>query len=332
MQLHLNTYGTYLHVKEEMFEIKIKQEDGSTKKTQVAAHKVKSIWIGLGIALSSDAVKLALTHNIDMVFLDFDGKPLGRFWHSKLGSTTKIRRQQLVVSDSAFGLQLIKIWLTEKIGNQINFYITLKKHRAKQAELIDESIEKASVYIDKINALEAQNTNLVADQLRAFEGNAGRIYFQTLSKLLPKQYQFEKRSFRPAEDVFNAFLNYAYGILYARVERALILAGLDPYVGILHRDDYNYKSMVYDFIEPFRIFAEAPTYRLFSSKKVKIEHTEKIENGFTLVKPGKELLVETFNQYLEGDKVRYKNKNQSRYNIMQQKAHELANQLLQQST
>ncbi len=328
MQLHLNTYGTYLHVKDDMFEIKIKQEDGKVEKHPIAAHKVKSIWIGQGIALSSDAIKLALTHNIDIVLLERDGHPLGRFWHSKLGSTTKIRKKQLIISDNDYGLKVIKKWLSEKINNQISFYKELKKHRQKHEDLLNESIAKAGEYIDKIEALEGFSTNEVADQLRAFEGNAGRIYFQTLSKLLPEQYQFAKRSFRPAEDPFNAFLNYAYGILYARVTRVLTLAGLDEYIGILHRDDYNHKSMVYDFIEPFRIFAEAPVYRLFSGKKVKIEHTEKIENGYTLVKPGKELLINSFNKYFEEDKVRYKNKNQSRQNIMQLKAHEFANEIL----
>jgi len=249
MQLHLNTYGTYLHVKDEMFEVKIKQEDGTVKKHQVAAHKVKSIWIGQGIALSSDSIKLALTHNIDIVLLEKNGHPLGRFWHSKLGSTTKIRKKQLIISDNDYGLKVIKKWLCEKVSNQINFYKELKKHRQKHEDLLNESMAKAGEYIVKIESLEGASTNEVADQLRAFEGNAGRIYFQTLSTLLPEQYQFAKRSFRPAEDTFNAFLNYAYGILYARVERVLVLAGLDQYVGILHRDDYNYKSMVYDFID-----------------------------------------------------------------------------------
>ena len=329
MQLHLNTYGTYLHVKEEMFEIKIKQKDGKVEKHPVAAHKVKSIWIGQGIALSSDAIALAVKHNIDVVLLEKSGNPIGRFWHSKLGSTTKIRKKQLIISDNNYGLKVIKTWLCEKICNQINFYKELKKHRQKHEDLLNESITKAGAYIDKINALEGASANVVADQLRAFEGNAGRIYFQTLSKLLPAQYQFSKRSFRPAEDPFNAFLNYAYGMLYSHVDRVLTLAGLDAYVGILHRDDYNYKSMVYDFIEPFRIFGEAPVYRLFTGKKVKVEHTEEIENGFTLVKPGKVLLVESFNKYFMEDKVRYKNKNMTRNNIMQQKAHGFANEILQ---
>jgi CRISPR-associated endonuclease Cas1 len=71
---------------------------------------------------------------------------------------------------------------------------------------------------------------------------------------------FKGRSSRPAEDPFNAFLNYAYGVLYSRVEKALIIAGVDPFVGFMHRDDYNMKSMVFDFIEPYRIYAEETVF------------------------------------------------------------------------
>ena len=91
MQLHLNTYGLYLHVKDKMFDVRKKQGDGLWSSKLVAAHKVKSIWLNKGTALSTDAVALALQHNVDIVFLENNGTPLGRVWHSKLGSTTLIR-------------------------------------------------------------------------------------------------------------------------------------------------------------------------------------------------------------------------------------------------
>ncbi len=65
MQLYINTYGTYVHVKDEMFEIRIKK-DKEVEKHHYSAKKVKSIIISLGAALSSDAVKLAITNNIDI--------------------------------------------------------------------------------------------------------------------------------------------------------------------------------------------------------------------------------------------------------------------------
>ena len=81
------------------------------------------------------------------------------------------------------------------------------------------------------------------NRIMGLESTAGRAYFRCLYKILPEKYQFTGRSRRPAKDPFNAVLNDCYGILYSLVEKACILSGLDPYVGFLHTDNYNKKSM-----------------------------------------------------------------------------------------
>ncbi len=123
-------------------------------------------------------------------------------------------------------------------------------------------------------------------------------------------------------------MNYAYGILYGKVEKALIIAGLDPYVGFMHRDDYNQKSLVFDYIEPYRIYGERVVYALFANKKVTSEHTDAITNGFSLNKAGKMLLIEAFQQYTVEEKVLYNKRKESRINILQLEAHHIAQKIL----
>lgn len=325
MQLHLNSYGLYLHVKDEMFEIKNTEKN---KINHIAAHKIKTIHLHKGMALSTDAILLALKHNIDIVLMDWGDKPAGRFWHSKLGSTTKIRKHQLELSLDHRCIPYVKKWLTTKLENQSTLLLSLKKHRPAKSDYLNEKAEKISDYKTRISALEGDKINTVAELLRAYEGNSGRLYFEALSYCLKPHYLFQGRSFRPAKDTFNAMLNYAYAILYGKVEKSLIIAGLDPFVGFLHRDDYNYKSLVYDFIEPYRIYAEVPVFRLFSAKKVNQSHTENITNGVSLNAEGKKLLVEKVNQYLIEEKKRYKNRNTSRENIIQLEAHQFAQEIL----
>jgi CRISPR-associated protein Cas1 len=60
---------------------------------------------------------------------------------------------------------------------------------------------------------------------------------------------------RGATDLVNQCLNYGYGILYAQVERAVLLAGLDPYAGFLHEDRPGKPSLVLDLVEEFRAHA-----------------------------------------------------------------------------
>jgi len=330
MQLHIDTYGAYLHVKDQLFEVKVRNNNGA-EKHHIAAHKVKSIWLAKGTALSSEAVHLAIKNNIDIVFLEYNGHPVGRVWHSKLGSTSLIRKEQVRASLDERSLEYVRQWLGRKLHNQADFIQRLLKHRKQHQEYLQDKVERIHALKVSIMDVKSDHIDTVADQLRGWEGTAGRLFFETLSYVLPPQYQFQGRSFRPAVDPFNAFLNYAYGILYSKVEKALILAGLDPFLGFLHRDDYNYKSMVYDFIEPYRLFADKVVFSLFSAKKVRQDHTESITNGCSISKEGKILLVDAFNQYMETDRILYKNKRQHRSNVIQWDAHQFANALIQQA-
>lgn len=335
MELFLNSYGTYLHVKNEMFTVRVK--DTKTKKVTthppIAAHKVERIFLTKGQALSTDAVQLALRHNIDIVFLEYeDGQPLGRVWHSGLGSTTRIRKRQLEASLNREALSWVKAWLGQKMSNQMDFLKDLKKHRKKQRPWLDNQIALIAHQYEQLQAAEADTLEPLAGSFRGWEGTASRVYFQTLSQLLLPEHRFAKRSSRPAADPFNAFLNYAYGVLYSHVEKALMVAGLDPYLGFLHRDDYNQLSMVYDFIEPYRIYAQRVVFRLFSAKKVNQAHTSPLANGVRLNELGKPFLMENFNNYFRQDKIRYNNRNQTRANALQQDAHRFANQLLEHKT
>ena len=330
MQLFIDTYGTYVHVKDEMFEVRIPEEDNKKeyRKRYFSAKKVTNILMPKAAALSTDAIILALKYNVDIVFIDYDGKPLGRVWHSKLGSTTRIRKAQLVASISHEGVKWVKDWIGQKMINQIEFVKDLKKHRTSFASYLDEKIEKLQNLHVSLSLLESDKVSGIADTVRGLEGTSGRIYFQVMSHVLPDQYRFNGRSSRPAKDPFNAFLNYAYGILYSKIEKCLIIAGLDPYLGFLHRDDYNQLSMVYDYIEPYRIYCDTVVFRLFSGKKVNKSHTDIITNGYSLNKTGKELLVNAFNKYFDIETIRYKGRNQTRSNAIQMDAHQFANSLI----
>lgn len=331
MHLHINTYGAYLHVKDDMFEVRLKQ-DGQEQKHHLAAHKVKTITLATSAALSTDAIRLALINNIDVIFLEYDGKPLGRVWHSKLGSTTRIRKLQLIASLNALGLSLVKEWLCQKMEQQAGMLQALAKHRPKLQEYLKEKQQRIAALEGGIRALEAATTAEVAETIRGLEGTAGRLYFEALSKCLPERWQFRGRSSRPAADAFNAFLNYAYGVLYSRVERVLILAGLDPYVGFLHRDDYNQLSFVFDFIEPYRPWMDDVVFKLFSAKKVNDGHLDAIKNGMSLNTEGKRVLMEALNKFMEEDTIRYKSRNLIRSHAMQLDAHAVAQRLLAEGT
>jgi CRISPR-associated protein Cas1 len=156
-----------------------------------------------------------------------------------------------------------------------------------------------------------------------------KIYFETLAEIINKKYKFKGRSRNPALDPFNCFLNYSYGILYSNVEKACILAGLDPYIGIMHTDNYNKKALVYDLIEKYRGYMDGIVFKLFSSRKVTDNCFDMVENGYYLNKVGKKILPKDYNDELE-KKIKYKDRNIAFRDIIQFDCHRIANRILKE--
>ena len=324
MQLYINTPGTMVKQKDNCFRM-MKNE----KKTDISPRKVESIVFCNQAMISTQAVVLALENNIDIIFLDKYGDPVGRVWHSKMGSTTMIRRRQLEVAEDDTGFALVKEMIGTKISNQARFLKKLMAARPGKEKEFTQYVNRIDSACSSLESLDG-DLDTKRGTLMGLEGTAGRAYYEALSPLLPEKYRFNGRSRRPARDEFNAVLNYMYGILYSQVEKALILAGLDPFVGFLHTDNYNKKSLVFDFIEPFRIFAEMRVVYLFTGRKIKESYFDKNEGAVTLNQEGKPIVVEAINQHLE-ESIRYRRRNIKRRSVILHEAHKMANILLEET-
>ncbi|MGC9366068.1 MAG: CRISPR-associated endonuclease Cas1 [bacterium] len=321
MELIINTYGSYLHKSGDCFKIKV--ED---KVHEISCKKVSSILISTGAYLSTDAIQMAMENNIDIVFLDKFGNPFSRVWHSKLGSTTLIRRKQIEISNSVAGMKYALEWIGNKFKNQIELLKNLRKTRPKKSAEITEYVERLKDLGIKIASLKGKIDDN-RQMILSLEAQGSKLYFQLLSSILPSRFQFNGRSRNPAKDEFNTLLNYAYGVLYSKVEKGCIISGLDPFVGIIHTDNYNKKSLVFDLIENYRIWAEEIVVKLFASRKVKNNMFDTIPRGLSLNKEGKEVLLKSFNEYMDIS-IRHRGRNVKRKNIIQLDCHRIANELI----
>ncbi len=322
MQLVINTPGTFITQKNECFCLKQKE-----KHFEISPLKVESIVISNQAMITSQVVVMALEHNIDVIFLDGYGDPIGRIWFAKMGSTALIRRRQIEAAESPLGTELVSDMVGQKLENQIAFLKKLMYARPGREEAFRTPIERITKAKEEIKADDNNKLEALRNHLMGIEGTAGRNYFQCLSRIMPEKYRFDGRSRRPAHDPFNACLNYCYGMLYGLVEKACILSGLDPYVGFLHTDNYNKKSLVFDLIEPFRIYGDQTAAYLFTGKKIKDDFFDFSDQAVSLNQQGKPVVVEAMNRHMD-EAVRYRRKNVKRRYIIQHEAHRMANILL----
>lgn len=267
---------------------------------------------------------LAIEHEIEVLFTDKSGMPIGRIWSPRYGSVSTIRKGQLNFTFSNDALQWIKEIIRRKIENQQALLLMMRTDNVAICRKREKNIARLEDYRTKIASLNGEIVSDVAAQLRGWEGVASKIYFETLNDLIPEEYRFEMRTQHPAMDVVNAFLNYGYGVLYGKIEGALIKAGIDPYIGILHRDDYNRPVLVYDVIELYRIWVDYVVYSLVVQQVVTDEYYSVREDGsYWLESLGRRVLIQSLNDYLD-EIITVKGVNRSRLTQIQLYAQDLA--------
>ncbi len=295
MDLIINSFGTSLSRDNNCFVILHK--DG---KQRVPVQGIASIQIGKGAQITSDAVLLAIENEIEILFLNNAGEPVGRIWSPKYGSVSTIRKGQVNFSLSKDAVDWIKETILQKIENQQALILAMQINDAVTQRLVDKTINKLDDYKSKIRTLTGESVSDIASALRGWEGLASKVYFDTLNLFIPEQYRFENRSQHPAMDIVNAFLNYGYGILYGKVEGSLIKAGIDPYIGIFHRDNYNRPILVYDVIELYRIWVDYVVYTLMAQNAVTDEfYSVKEDGSYWLENLGRRIIIQSLNDYLD---------------------------------
>lgn len=295
MELVINTFGTSLNRDNEGFVIST-----SEGRQRIPAEGITSIQISKGAQITSDAVMLAVEREIEVTFMDRSGNVIGRIWSPKYGSVSTIRKGQLNFSLSHDAIDWIKTVIRQKVENQQALLLAMTAPDVPTANRVQTAIRRLEDYRTKVASVDGEVISDIASTLRGWEGLASKIYFEALNLFLPEQYRFEKRSQHPAMDVANAFLNYGYGVLYGKVEGALIKAGIDPYIGVLHRDDYNRPVLVYDVIELYRVWVDYVVYTLLVQNAVTDEYYSVQTDGSYWLEPlGRRVLIQSLNDYLE---------------------------------
>ena len=134
----------------------------------------------------------------------------------------------------------------------MKFYGRSRKNNAPFQEMLDSMESDIDLLTKKTKHLPTQNPKKLRNLLLSIEGGAASSYWKMVKTLLGENAGFPGRERRGARDLINSCLNYGYGILYGKVWRALILSGLNPYLGFLHEPQVNKPVLVFDLIEEFR--------------------------------------------------------------------------------
>ncbi len=216
--------------------------------------------IGSDGLISFAAIRWLADQNASFVMLERDGSVLANTGPVR-SSDARLRRAQALGFNNGTALQIAIRLIERKLAGQE----LVARERLRSSPVADGIAELR-------NSLE-RTKNL--DAVLGIEANAALAYWSAWSKLgiqfpstdlarVPEHWlTFGARvspltsSPRLAVNPPNAILNYLYAMLEAEASLAASELGLDPGLGVLHKDTPNRDSLACDLMEPVRPLVDA---------------------------------------------------------------------------
>jgi len=303
--LYVSQYGAYLGMSKNSITVKVK----GRVVAKIPKHHCEQIIIaGQAISISSNMVYMCSQNGIAIDFVDDNDMPFASMLSIK-STYPKMALRQIEMIQKGKTLDIAKKFIIGKTKNQLNYLKYLNRYHND----VSMEIEKISSKIE--NLKKAQTIS----QLMGYEGEIGTIYWYAISLILKEKIIFAGRKTKGAKDLMNASLNYGYAILYARVQNALLKAGLALHISFLHSLQEGKPTLVYDLVEEFRAFVVDRAIVSMINKNEPL----KIDNSGRLTKESCYLIVKNVKERL-GVYTKYRGSSKKVENIIQEQAYLLA--------
>ena len=273
--LFITSENAYLTLDGETVCVEIERE----KAGQFPLHTLENIlcfsYQGASPALMGACAK----RGIGLTFFSPFGKFLCRVTGEPQGNVL-LRKQQYRISDDRDAS--CKIAKNLILGKVFNCRWTIDRTVRDHALRIDEERCRCSMqYL--MDAMSKIRNEKDLDSLRGIEGESASVYFGVFDELILNQkeaFPFRGRNKRPPLDNVNAMLSFGYTLLANDCANALNGAGLDPYVGFMHRDRPGRKSLALDLMEELRaVMVDRFVLTLINNRQIRKEHFQAAQSG-----------------------------------------------------
>jgi len=234
--------------------IVIKDKKTDEVKTKVSYHKVFALFVIGNMSITSQLIESCKKHGVQLIFLKQNFRPYLSFGDIAEANYL-LRYKQYHFSND---LDLARVIIGNKLFNQIS---TMKKIRNKSEE-VQELIKKSDFLATKLKDIGSLS------EMMGIEGNIAKNYFKVYLSHLDG---WSGRKPRIKQDPYNVVLDIGYTMLFNFVECFLRLFGFDLYKGFCHQTWYKRKSLICDFVEPFRCIVDSQVRKSWNLKQFKKE-------------------------------------------------------------
>ncbi|QXP84805.1 type I-C CRISPR-associated endonuclease Cas1c [Methylococcus sp. Mc7] len=246
--LYVTTPEAYLRLEGETVCVMVEQQ----KRLQVPLHHLGALVLFDHVMLSPALLGRCAEDGRSVVWLNRSGRFQARL-EGPVNGNILLRQAQFRAAENANGaLGLARAMVAGKLRNSRQ--VLMRGAREAKSDVDRDTMVKAArILATQIRKLPQAET---LDTLRGFEGDAARLYFESLPAVMREpvreQFPFEARSRRPPRDAFNALISFLYALVLADCRSALETVGLDPQLGFLHAVRPGRPALALDLLEEFR--------------------------------------------------------------------------------
>jgi len=267
------------------------QLETKEEKKSIPIHDIHSIHLFGETDLNTKLVVFLNQSGIPLHFYNYYGYYSGSFYpREKLLSGVITVKQVQHYIDSAKRIYLAKEFVRCAIHNILANLKTYQRRR-KEIESIISKIKKENKNIEKISTI---------SELMGVEGRAREAYFSSFDLFLRKEFEFEKRTRQPPQNMLNSLISFGNSLAYSTTLTEIYHTQLTPTVSYLHEPGERRYSLCLDVSEIFKpILVDRTVFRLINNRIIKPEHFEEKLNGIYLNESGRKVFLSEYKKKLE---------------------------------
>ncbi len=243
------------------------------------------VLLGKSGTLTLESLAWLRAMGASMVHLSLDGEvlthsaPFGYDGHP-------IRRAQALAVANGLDVDLARYLIAEKTKGQRTNLARLGVGDLRSFDGCRDALDRAET-IEEVRLCEAQ---AAAIYWNSWSNVSIRLRNRDLVRIpiAWSRYQSRKSTLtgapRAATNPVNSLLNYVYSLLECEARLALLAAGLDPTLGVLHADQRNRDSFALDAMEPVRPAVDAFILDLLDERVLTSRDFVELPNGVCRVR------------------------------------------------
>lgn len=256
------------------------------KRFLLPIHKIHTIYVYGKVSVTSQVISYLAKNGVCIHFFNKYGFFEGSFYpRETLVSGDVVVKQAAHYLDGKKRLYLAKEFLC---GCFDNISRNLKYYSLEDAV---HEIEEWTLKVPDVRSI---------PELMSIEGNIWSIYYNSFNQILPDNFQFEKRTRRPPENMVNCLISFANSLIYSATLSEIYNTQLNPAVSFLHEPHERRFSLSLDLSEIFKPFlGDRTIFKVLNKGILTEDHFREDVNYCLLNEEGKKLFLKHFDERMK---------------------------------